>query len=36
MKVLEDGQFPDWSDLILGGNAENDTTVLDENLGGLG
>ena len=36
MKILEDGRFPDWNDLILGGNAENDTTVLGEDPGGLG
>ena len=36
MKILEDGQYPDWNDLILGGNAENDTTILGENSGDLG
>ena len=35
MKILEDRQYPDWNDLILGSEAENDTTVLGENPGGL-
>ena len=36
MKVLEDGQFPDWKSLILGGEAENDVVAIGENPGGLG
>ena len=36
MKILEDGQFPDWSDLILGGETENDVVAVGENSGGLG
>ena len=36
IKVLEDGQFPDWNDLILGGEIESDAVGLDENPGGLG
>lgn len=36
MKILEEGRFPNWNDLILGGNAEDDTTVLGENPDDLG
>ena len=36
IKVLEDRQFPNWNDLILGGEVENDAVGLDENPGGLG
>ena len=36
MKVLEDGRFPEWNDLILGGEVESDIIALDENPGNLG
>ena len=36
MKVLEDGRFPEWNDLILGGEVEGDAVGLDGNPGGLG
>ena len=36
MKVLNDGRFPVWNDLILGGEMESDIIALGENPGGLG
>ena len=36
MKILEDGQFPNWNDLILGGEVGSAAVGLDENPGGLG
>ena len=36
MKILENGRFPDWNDLILGSEVESEAVGLDENLGGLG
>ena len=36
MKVLENEQFPDWNDLILGGEVESDAVGLDGNPGGSG
>ena len=36
IKIMEDGQFPDWDNLILSSEAENDAVGLDGNPGGLG
>ena len=36
IKVLEDGRFPDWDNLILGDEVKSDAIGLDENPGGLG
>ena len=36
MKVLEDRQYPNWNDLILGGEVESDIIALNEDPGGLG
>ncbi len=33
MKILEEGQFPNWNDLILGGEMKSDIIALDENPG---
>ena len=36
IKIMEDGQYPDWNDLILGSEVESDVVALGENPGGLG
>lgn len=36
MKILDDGRFPDWNTLILGGELKNDVVGLDENPSSLG
>ena len=36
IKVLKNGQFPDWDSLILGDEVESDVVALGENPGGLG
>ena len=35
IKIMEDGRFPDWDSLILGGEAESDAVALGENPGNL-
>ena len=36
IKIMEDGRFPNWNDLILGGEVESDIIALNEDPGGLG
>ena len=36
IKIMEDGQYPDWNDLILGSEVESDVIALGEDPGGLG
>ena len=35
MKILEDGRFPNWNDLILGSEVESDVVAIGDNPGGL-
>ena len=36
IKIMEDGRFPNWNDLILGGEMKRDVIALGENPGDLG
>ena len=36
MKILEEGRFPNWNDLVLGGEMESDIVALGEDPSGLG
>lgn len=36
IKIMEDGRFPNWNDLILGGAVKSDIIALDENPDNLG